>query len=150
MNQFPNPMNPVDSVVVSRKRPVALTVATTLWVIAGVLWPAGFALLHADSSGFGIGLFGFLVLGGAEVWLALLVLGGNWYARLALAFGAVICETVVLVTMITSLTSGSSSYYFGSEIAIWWIVNLLWVLLAPVAFVLSFVPQVNSHLSARR
>ncbi len=162
MNQYPiPPMNPVQQVVQRRARPLAITVATTLWLVAGICWPLGVLVRRLAgatgagvSPGFGsldflLSMFGVVVLGIAECWLALLVRGGNWYARLGLAFGAVICETIVLVQLIGALTAGLSAYY-GAGAALWWVTMVVWAVIPPCALVFSFLPSVNGYLAARR
>lgn len=163
MNQYPNPYSPmssVQSVMVQRSRPRALTVAVTFWIVAGLCWPVGILVRELvvvanpgsgeapSPPGWVLMMFGFAVLAIAECWLGLLLRAGHWYARLALAFGAVLCETVVLVALIQAVATGLE-YRDGAAIA-WWLVMSVWAVLGPVALVCSFVPSVNAYLNARR
>lgn len=163
MNQYPNPyspMSPVQSVMVRRSRPRALTVAVTCWIVAGLCWPLGIlarelAVVANPGSGeapsppgWVLMMFAFAVLAIAECWLGLLLRAGHWYARLALAFGAVLCETVVLVVLIQAAATGLD--YTDGAAAAWWVVMVVWAVLGPAALVCSFLPSVNAYLNARR
>lgn len=161
MNQYPvNPMNDVYSVLVHRSRPGVLVIAAWLWSVHAVLLLIGTPLREmivwrnpAEGDqwtpvAMALIISGLAILAIGEVWLSVLMVGGNWYARLALAFVGVVLEVFAVVELIGTAYLGIG--YQGGAAVVAWTLLIIRVVLPPIPFVLSFLPSANSYLGAGR
>jgi hypothetical protein len=143
---YPGQMRDVDQHRVVPVRPAAVVASFVLWILTGLSWPIGSITrtLAEDGAiaGFGpiMALFTSTCLAIACVWGAVLLLGGNYHARLGLCLGALVVGILALAAAIVEARDGDTE-------PVSWVVIVLRLALPAAASVFAFLPGTRQYFS---
>ncbi|MEV8442531.1 hypothetical protein AB0425_34575 [Actinosynnema sp. NPDC051121] len=143
---YPGRMRDVDQHHAVLVRPAVVVVSFVLWILTGLSWPIGSVVrsLAEDGaiSGFGpiMALFTSTCLAIACVWGAVLLLGGNYHARLGLCLGALVIGILALAAAIVAARDGDTE-------PVSWVVIVLRLALPAAASVFGFLPGTRQYFS---
>lgn len=143
---YPGQMRDVDQHHAVLVRPAAVVASFVLWILTGLSWPLGsIARTLAEDgaiSGFGpiMALFTSTCLAIACVWGAVLLLGGNYHARLGLCLGALVIGVLALAAAVVAARDG------GTE-PVSWVVIVLRLALPAAASAFGFLPGTRQYFS---
>ncbi|TQM82360.1 hypothetical protein FHX81_4764 [Saccharothrix saharensis] len=143
---YPGQMRAVDQHTSARVRPAAVTASFVLWVLTALSWPVGSLVrsLAEDGAlaGFGpiMALFTSTCLAIACVWGAVLLLNGNYHARLGLCGGSLVIGVLVLAAAIIAARDADTE-------PVGWVVIVLRLVLPVAASVAAFLPGTRSYFS---
>jgi hypothetical protein len=143
---YPGQMRNVDQHTTAMVRPAVVVVSFVLWILTALSWPVGSVVrtLAEDGAlaGFGpiMALFAGTCLAIATVWGAVLLLGGNYHARLGLCGGSLVLGVLVLAAGIIAARDGDTG-------ALSWVVIVLRLALPAAASVFSFLPGTRHYFA---
>lgn len=143
---YPGQMRNVDQHTTALVRPTAVVVSFVLWILTALSWLVGSVVRTLDEdgtiAGFGsiMALFASTCLAIACVWGAVLLLGGNYHARLGLCGGALVIGILALAAAIVAARDGDTG-------PLTWVVIVLRLALPAAASVFSFLPGTRQYFS---
>lgn len=146
---YPGRMRDVDQHTAALARPTAVVVSFVLWILTALSWPVGSVArtLAEDGAiaGFGpvMALFTSACLAVACVWGAVLLLGGNYHARLGLCGGALVIGVLALAAAIVAARDGDTG-------PLSWVVIVLRLALPAAASVFSFLPGTRQYFAGNQ
>lgn len=143
---YPGQMRDVDQHTTALVRPAAVVASFVLWLLTALSWPVGSIVRSLAEegaiAGFGsiMALFGSACLAIACVWGAVLLLGGNYHARLGLCGGALVVGVLALAAAIIASRDADTE-------PATWVVIVLRLVLPVAASVLGFLPGTRQYFS---